>query len=63
MAHMRYICMNCHKEFEPREDNRGLFCSFDCEYAYMQTRSEADFINWYSGIVTKIEKDFRRASL
>ena len=60
-THVLYICMNCHKEFvpDPGPHDRGLFCSFDCEYSYMTRQNESDFINWHGYIATRIEKELK----
>lgn len=58
-THIRYVCMNCHKDFTPDlgPHVRGLFCSYDCEYSYMTRQSESNFINWCGYMATRIERE------
>lgn len=54
VTHEKYICRKCHKEFTPGRNEWGLFCSYDCEFAYyLENASESALINWYNKRVTE----------
>lgn len=53
-AHEKYICLKCHKEFTPCQNDWSLFCSYDCEISYFQEiASESALINWQNKRVTE----------
>ena len=52
-----YICKKCN-----RVNDRGIFCSFKCEFEYRKEQDEHVYINWHSVESARTEKSGARGS-